>query len=429
MRPPLADRLRPRTLDEVVGHRRLLGPGRPIRIALEAERLQSMILWGPPGCGKTTLARLFADHVSARFRSLSAVMTGLRDLRALLEEARTAHRFSGEDTLLFIDEIHRWNKAQQDALLPLVESGELLFMGATTENPSFEVIPALRSRARVVPLQPLEVEDVVSLLSRAVSDSERGLESRDLIVEEGVLSRLAGAAGGDARRALGALERLCAGLSDGASVTEELAQERLERGDILYDKSGEEHFNVTSALIKSMRGSDPDAALYWLARMVRGGEEPRFIARRLIIFASEDIGNADPRALTLAVAAAQAVHWVGYPEARINLAQAVTYMACAPKSNASYHGIDSALAEVARTGPLPVPMHLRNAPTRDMKTAGYGAHYKLPHDHPFGVVSQRYLPKTLDDRRFYTPVDWGYEKHIRERLAWWEAKLSERESD
>jgi putative ATPase len=416
--PPLADRMRPTSLAEVVGQSHLVGEHGLLKAALDRDRLPSMLLWGPPGCGKTTLARLVAQESGAVFLALSAVLSGIKDLRSAIERAKLARG----RVLLFVDEIHRWNKAQQDALLPHVEAGTVSLVGATTENPSFSIIAPLRSRAEVVRLLPLVSTDIEALLDRALADSERGLGHRSVTVEPDVLLRIAELGGGDARRALGLLERLVETTDDGGTLTAEGARDSLARRDILYDRAGDEHFNVVSALIKSMRGSDPDAALYWLARMLAGGDDVVFIARRLMIFASEDIGNADPRALTLATSACQAVQVIGLPEGRIVLGQAVSYLATAPKSNAAYEGINRAIAEVARSGPLPVPLHLRNAPTSLMKQQGHGEGYLYPHDHPDRVVDQAYLPDGVQAGRFYEPGAFGHEKTIAERMAWWARK-------
>ncbi len=415
---PLADRMRPQNLTEVVGQPHLVGEQGLLQRALARQRLPSMLLWGPPGCGKTTLARLVAQQSEALYLPLSAVLSGIKDLRAAVARARLARG----PVLLFVDEIHRWNKAQQDALLPHVEDGTLALFGATTENPSFQIIAPLRSRAEVVRLIPLDSDDIRVLLDRAMADPDRGLGHRQVQVDEDVLQRIAELGGGDARRALNLLERLVETTDDGGHLDEEAAKEALARRDILYDRAGDEHFNLVSALIKSMRGSDPDAALYWLARMLKGGEDVVFIARRLLIFASEDIGNADPRALSLAASASHAVQVIGLPEARITLGQTVTYLATAPKSNAAYLGIRQALAEVDRSGPLPVPLHLRNAPTALMKQEGYGQGYRYPHDHPDHIVNQTYLPDDLAGTRFYKPGPFGHEKTIAERLAWWERR-------
>jgi len=422
---PLADRMRPRSLDEVVGQERWLGPDAPLRRAIEGGQLRSIVLWGPPGCGKTTLARVLAAHTDLLFLQISAVLDGVKELRGALERADVARRLEGRGTLLFVDEIHRWNKAQQDALLPHLETGRLALVGATTENPSFELNAALRSRVQIVHLDPLEPDQVRSLLERALTDP-RGLGDRALAVTPEALDALARLAAGDARRALEDLERCANALPDGGALDAPHVERVLQRSDVRHDRDGEDHHNVLSALIKSMRGSDPDAAIYWLARLIAGGEDPVAIARRLVVFASEDVGNADPRALEVAVSAADAVRLVGMPEGRIPLAQAVTWLACCPKSNASYLAIDAALDDVRRHGALSVPLHLRNPVTRAMREDGYGDGYLYPHDHPHRIVAQQYLPDRLRDRRYYEPADHGEERTIRERLAWWRRKLSER---
>jgi putative ATPase len=410
--------MRPKKLKEVVGQTHVVGPEGLLTRSIGQSPLPSFLLWGPPGCGKTTIARLVAEEAGTRFVPLSAVLSGIKDLRLIIDEARVARR----PTLLFVDEIHRWNKAQQDALLPHVEDGTVSLIGATTENPSFQVIAALRSRAEVVALHPLEPQAIQQLLERALEDAENGLGGRGVTAEPAVLQRLSELASGDARRALGLLERLVGEVADQGVLDEERARLALQRRDILYDRAGEEHYNLVSALIKSMRGSDPDAAIYWLARMLEGGEDVLFLARRLVIFASEDVGNADPRALSVAVAAADASRFVGLPEARLHLAQATTYLASAPKSKAAYNAIGAATAEIRRSGALPVPMHLRNAPTKLLEEMGCGAGYQDPHQHPQGYVKQQYLPDRLEGRRFYEPVDWGHEKTIAQRLEWWRSQ-------
>lgn len=412
--------MRPRSLDEVRGQVHLTGPGGILRS--DGNHPPSVILWGPPGCGKTSIARAMAQDSGGVFLNISAVLDGVKELRKILEQARHEQTFDKRPCLLFVDEIHRWNKAQQDALLPHVESGLIRLVGATTENPSFQIIPALRSRAEVVMLKPLGTEEIQSLLHQALQDEDRGLGTHNVEVDEEVLLRIAELSNGDARRALGLLERLVLDCKPGVNLSADKARSALKRRDILYDRAGEEHFNTVSALIKTLRGSDPDAAVYWLARMLSGGDDPVFIARRLVIFASEDIGNADPRALMVATACAQAVQMVGPPEARINLAQAVTYLATAPKSNASYLAIDKAMKAVEQYGALPVPMHLRNAPSKLMKSQGYGGGYQYPHDAPHGIVDAEYMPEKLKGKRFYEPKGWGYEKTILERIAWWETK-------
>lgn len=414
---PLADRMRPERWQDVVGQERWLGEGGLVRLALERGEPLSMVLWGPPGCGKTTLARAVAHATSARFVQISAVLDGVKQLRTVVESARR-DALHGTQTVLFVDEIHRWNKSQQDALLPHVEAGTLTLIGATTENPSFELNPALRSRVQLVRLEPLTADQVLGLLQRAL---EAELEAD---ITDDALKAIATASGGDARRALSDLER-CAragGRLDVARVAR-----LLQRSDVRHDRSGEDHYNVLSALIKSMRGSDPQASIYWLARLLAGGEPPRTIARRLVIFASEDVGNADPRALTVAVDVANAVEKVGMPEARIPLAQAVTWLATCPKSNRAYEAINAALEEVRRTGALEVPLHLRNAPTRAMKDEGYGQGYAYPHAYPDHIVRQTYMPRELEGKQFYTPTRQGAEKVIADRLDWWERRLRERD--
>jgi putative ATPase len=415
---PLAERMRPRTLDEYVGQTRLLGPGRLLQQISARQTLPSLILWGPPGCGKTTLAYLLAQTVRAPFVAFSAVLSGVKELRQILDTAREQQRLHGKATILFVDEIHRFNKAQQDAFLPHVEKGLIVLLGATTENPSFEVIAPLLSRARVVVLEPLSPDDLQVLLSRALQDDERGLGALHLTATEEALLFIAQHAQGDARVALTTLEvaATLAAQKDTTQLDLALVEEAAQHKALLYDKGGEEHYNVISAFIKSMRGSDPDAAVYWLMRMLEAGEDPLFIVRRMVIFAAEDIGNADPHALPLAVAAKDAVHFVGLPEARIPLAQAVTYLATAPKSNASYKAMLAALEDVKKYGPLPVPLHLRNAPTRLMKGLGYGKGYHYAHDSQDAVIDQQHLPDTLREQQYYHPSERGQEKEIKERM-------------
>lgn len=382
-----------------------------------------MVLWGPPGCGKTTIARALANETSLRFIQISAVLDGVKRLREVVAEAK-APLTAAAGTLLFVDEIHRWNKAQQDALLPHVESGTLVLVGATTENPSFELNAALRSRLQIVRLEPLAVAQIRELLDRALVD-DRGLAGSGLQVEGEVLDLLAKSAGGDARRALTDLDRIASANPNGGNVDVQAAHQALQREDIRHDRDGEDHFNVMSAMIKSLRGSDPNAAVYWLARLLHGGEDPVALARRLVIFASEDVGNADPRGLTVATAAATAVRMTGMPEARIILSQAVTWLACCPKSNASYLAINKALEDVKQHGAIEVPLHLRNAPTEYMKSEGYGDGYRYPHDYPYGVVKQAYLPGRLRGARYYQPTKHGAEKLISDRLAFWRSKLDD----
>ena len=414
---PLAERMRPRSISEYLGQGHLIGEGKLLRRLIESDRLTSLIFWGPPGSGKTTLARIIAGATKSHFIFFSAIMSGIKEIREVVKEAEDTLRYHGKRTILFVDEIHRFNKSQQDAFLPHVERGTFTIIGATTENPSFEVIAPLLSRCKVLVLQPLSDPDVMQILQNALEDRERGLGELGLAASLEALSFMAEQAGGDARVALNTLETAARLAYDG-EITLETAREAVQKKPLLYDKGGEEHYNVISAFIKSMRGSDPDAALYWLARMLEAGEDPIFILRRMVIFASEDVGNADPRALQMAVSALQAFQLVGMPEGRIILGQAVTYLATAPKSNASYKGINEALSEVRKSGALPVPMEIRNAPTSLMKGLGYGKGYLYPHDYQGGAVSQGYLPEALAGKRFYAPKESGYEKSIKERMEW-----------
>jgi len=419
--------MRPRTLDELVGQTHLLGPGRLLRRFIESGRIPSMILWGPPGTGKTTLARLLAGRHGAAFEVLSAVSAGVRDIRAVVERARDRRRHESRTTVLFVDEIHRFNKAQQDALLPHVEAGVCRLVGATTENPSFEVNAALLSRARVFQLRPLPIEGLVVLMRRALVDTERGLGRPDIEVDDGLLAAMGHTASGDARRALGALEAVVDLLpSEQTTLTRELASEALGGQPLRYDKDGEEHYNVVSAFIKSMRASDADAAIYWLARMLESGEDPLFVARRIVIFASEDVGNAEPQALVVAKAAADAVHFVGMPEAVLSLSQATMFMALAPKSNAALRAYSAARKDVRRFGALPVPLPVRNAVTDLMKDVKYGVGYRYPHDLEGGVDQDHrsYLPDAIVRRReaesfehYVQPCDRGWEGRAAAALA------------
>jgi putative ATPase len=417
---PLADRMRPRTLEEVVGQEELVGPGAPLRVLAEADALPSLLLWGPPGCGKTTLARLLAGAPErTRFVALSAVLAGVKEVRAVVEQARR-DAAGGRRTVLFLDEIHRFNRAQQDALLPHVESGALTLIGATTENPSFEVIAPLLSRCRVFVLRPLDAAAIAGLLRRALADPERGLGGRGVETDDETLDALAALADGDARRALGLLEAAASlARGRGGRLDLETLREAAGRRLLLHDRDREAHYDVVSAFIKSLRASDPDAALYWGARMLEAGEDPLFLARRLVIFASEDVGNADPTALPLALAAYQAAERIGLPEARICLAQAIAFLACAPKSNAAYLGGEAALEAVRRHGSPPVPLHLRNAPTRLLRELGHGRDYRYPHDAPDQFVPDPNLPGALGEMRFYEPKEIGAEESIARRLAAW----------
>ncbi len=417
---PLAERMRPRSLDELVGQQDLLAPDRPLRGAIERDALQSIILWGPPGTGKTTLARLVATVTRAHFIAFSAVLSGIKDIKAVMAEAEAARRELGRRTILFVDEIHRFNKAQQDAFLPRVEAGDITLIGATTENPSFEVNAALLSRSKVFVLQPLTTEETGAILRRALDDPERGLGAAGIAADDDALAVIARHANGDARVALNLLE-LAATLAGSGRIDRALLARAIQKRTLLYDKSGEEHFNLISALHKSLRNSDPDAGVYWLARMIEAGEEPLYIARRLVRFASEDVGNADPNALTVAVAAKEAVHFIGMPEGNTALAQAVTYLATAPKSNAVYAAYSRAAADAHEQSAEPVPLHLRNAPTRLMKDQGYGRGYAYAHDDPDAVTGMDCLPPALAGRRYYRPSARGYEKEVARRLDAWRA--------
>ncbi len=415
---PLAARMRPRALDEVVGQEHILGPGKLLRRAIQADRLGSIILWGPPGTGKTSLASVIANTTESAFEAMSAVMAGVNELRQLIAAAKNRRVMSGRRTILLIDEIHHFTKTQQDALLPHVEEGLITLIGITTENPFFEVIGALVSRSRIFRLEPLSEEQIALILHRALSDPERGLGGRNVQMDEEALAHLVRVAGGDARIALNALELAVETTEPDPEgvirLTLEIAEDSIQRRAVLYDKDGDAHYDTISAFIKSLRGSDPDAALYWLARMIHAGEDPRFIARRMIILASEDIGNADPQALTVATSAAQALEWVGLPEAQYNLAQAAIYLATAPKSN-STGGYFRALADVEEEGVGEVPNHLKDA-TRDGQALGHGDGYRYPHEYPGHFVRQQYLPDRLQGRRYYDPSDQGYENEIRRRI-------------
>jgi len=440
-RNPLADRMRPRTLDEYVGQEHLIAPGKPLRAQIERDDLGSLIFWGPPGTGKTTLAKIIASMTRAEFIEFSAVLAGIKEIKQVMADAERARQY-GTRTIVFIDEIHRFNKAQQDAFLPHVEKGNIRLIGATTENPSFEIISALLSRSRVYVLKPLTEEQIVTLLRRALEDSERGLGAMKLSATDDVLMRIAAYSSGDARSAYNVLE-VAASLALGpvapaagtphpsktakggaaeirgsaaAEITDEIVQDALQKRVLLYDKSGEEHYNLISALHKSVRNSDPDASLYWLGRMLEAGEDPLYVARRVVRMAVEDIGLADPNALSLCMAARDAVDFIGMPEGNLALAQAVVYLALAPKSNALYIAYTEVQQDVERTAAESVPLHLRNAPTGLMKQIGYGQGYQYAHDMENKVADMQCLPDNLKDRRYYQPTSEGVEKRIRERL-------------
>jgi len=421
---PLAERMRPHTLEEFVGQDHILGPGKLLRGLIEADKVPSIILWGPPGSGKTTLGRVIAERTGSVLVPFSAVLGGVAEVRQIVKEAQARRDQHRQRTILFIDEIHRFNKSQQDPLLPPVEKGTLTLIGATTENPSFEVIAPLLSRCKVFSLRALDEPELRALLERALRDQDRGLGALGLTAEPEALDVIARAAFGDARRALGTLETAAAFVQarGGKAIDTPTAEEALQQKTLLYDKSGEEHYNVVSAFIKSMRGSDPDAAVYWMARMLEAGEDLRFVARRMVIFAAEDVGNADPRALLVAVAAMQASLFVGMPEAVLPMTQAVTYLATAPKSNTTLKAYGGAAGDVKEHGPLGVPLHIRNAPTKMMKEFGYGVGYQYPHNFEGHYVIEEYLPEELRGKTYYQPSEAGYEATIRERLAEWRKK-------
>ena len=417
---PLAQRMRPRNLDEVVGQRHIIGPDKLLYRAIKADKLSSIIFYGPPGTGKTTLAKVIANTTSADFRQINATVAGKKDMEDVVAAAKNNMGMYGRKTILFVDEIHRFNKGQQDYLLPFVEDGTLILIGATTENPYFEVNSALISRSIIFELKALEKEDILSLIHTAVYDKERGMGAYDAVIDAAAAEFLADIANGDARNALNAVELgiMSTNRADDGKIhiTLEVAEECIQKRVIRYDKTGDNHYDTISAFIKSMRGSDPDAALYYLARMLYAGEDIKFIARRIMICASEDVGNADPQALVVAVSACEAVERIGMPEAQIILAQAVTYIATAPKSNAAYLGIDKAMAQVAGEKTAVIPPHLQDAHYKSAARLGHGTGYLYAHDYPMHYVKQQYLPDTLVGRRFYEPTDNGYEKHISEHM-------------
>ncbi len=423
---PLAERMRPRQLDEILGQDHLLAPGKPLRTAIESGQLSSMVFWGPPGVGKTTLARLLAQQAAFRFVTLSAVSSGVKDLKEHIETARVLLSNKGKRTLLFIDEIHRYNKSQQDLLLPQVESGIITLIGATTENPSFELNAALLSRCRVLTLNSIDAESTLKLLRSALSDGERGLAALKPLADDDALHVVASLSGGDGRRALNLLEALVKATplnEKGERVlTAQAAQDLAQKRVLLYDKDGEQHYDIISALHKSVRSSDPDAACYWATRMLEAGEDPLYLCRRLTRMASEDIGNADPGALRVCLSAKDAYDFLGSPEGEVAIIQAAIYVACAPKSDASYQAYNLARAEIDATGHLPVPMNLRNAPTKMMKNMGYGQGYQHAHQVEDGVVDQQTLPEGIKTKEFYHPVQRGREKQVIEYLDWLKAQ-------
>jgi len=430
---PLAERMRPRNISKYIGQRHLLAEGCLLKRAIEEDKLFSMIFWGPPGSGKTTLARILANETKSKFVSFSAVLSGVKEIRAVIDEARELLERKKIKMILFVDEIHRFNKAQQDAFLPHVESGLITLIGATTENPSFEVIAPLLSRTRVLILKPFSEEDLLAIVEGALKDKQKGFGQFSIQIDPETLRYIVRLADGDARSALNNLEAIVSMVqnlpADKKVITPEFAQEALLKKTLLYDKDGEEHYNLISALHKSLRGSDPDAALYWLGRMIAAGEDPLYIARRMVRFASEDVGNADPQALIIAVAAQQAFHFIGLPEGELALAQAAVYLATAPKSNSLYVGYGKVKDTINTKGYLPVPLHIRNAPTKLMKELDYGKDYKYAHDYADAYVPQEYLPEEIRGQIFYQPKETGFEKTIKERINYWRKKKNNSKDD
>ncbi len=412
---PLADRMRPENLDEFSGQEDILKEGKLLRSIIKSDKLTSIIFWGPPGTGKTTLAYIIAKNTKSYFTQFSAVIAGVADLRKVVLEARERRKTSGQRTILFVDEIHRFNKAQQDAFLPHIENGTIILIGATTENPGFEINSPLLSRSRLFRLEPLSENNLKNIIKRALTDKKRGLGNLNLRLDPKAEKHIINFANGDARTALNALEITASGLKKGKKITLKTTKEAMSKKSLLYDRAGDQHYDTISAFIKSMRGSDPSATVYYLARMLQSGEDPKFIARRMVIFASEDIGNADPIALILASSCVQAVQFVGMPEAQLNLSQTAIYLSCAPKSNSTKHAIDKANSDIQNKRQAPIPLHLRNAPTKLAKSLEHGKNYKYPHNYPEGYVKEDYLPKNLKGKIYYKPSESGYEEKIKKR--------------
>ncbi len=413
---PLADRMRPQVLDEFVGQEKIVGPGTPLRKAIETDHVSSLIFWGPPGSGKTTLANLISKSTNGEFIPFSAVSAGIKEIKEVISKADNYFKMSGRRTYIFVDEIHRFNKAQQDAFLPYVEKGDIVLIGATTENPSFEVISALMSRVRVYVLERLSIESLNTIIKRALEDKEHGVGELKIKIKEEVIEAIAASSDGDARKGLTLLELAAEFVGKGNEITHDVLKNIMQRSFSLYDKSGEEHYNLISALHKTIRGGDPDASLYWLARMLHGGEDPMYIIRRMVRFASEDIGLADSYALTLTLNARDAYHFLGSPEGELAIAQAVVYMACAPKSNSIYSAFEQAKDDAKDKGSLPVPFYIRNAPTSLMKAIGYGKDYKYAHEFPEAITDQQYFPDELKDREYFFPKEVGKEIKFAEYL-------------